>query len=185
LEAAKMSPSKLDQAFRATAVWAGEVANACKGIAKVAGWLLFAGIVAGIAVTSHESLDNSGWILHNHDTPVWIAGDWLVGEYRDCGMLTTTPPTGIVLSQTARAELPRLFCGKNWEGVGVNEFQLAMPDYSAATDAIWGRSDWSSFDSYFHVLPVRYNGRIDRPDSVFDSWRCQRNSESLTCKALD
>jgi hypothetical protein len=82
----------------------------------------------------------------------------MVGEYRDCGMLTKTPPAGIVFSEEARAELPRLFCGKNWDGEGIVEFQLAMPHYSSATDSVWGRTDWSAFDSYFHTLPVRYYG---------------------------
>lgn len=169
--------------------WAGEIIQASSWLWKTAGCLLFVGfalcaVYSGINSVD-DSLDTTGWISHSHDTPVWIAGDWMVGEYRDCGMLTTTPPAGIVLSQTARTELPRLFCGKNWDGQGVIEFQLAMPEYSAATDAVWGRSDWSTFDSYFHVLPVHYNGRIDRPDTVFDSWRCQRDSGSLTCNALN
>ena len=129
--------------------------------------------------------DEQGWIGHNHDTPVWIKGDWIVGEYRNCGMRTTTPPVGIVLSQEAQAELPRLFCGKNWKGEGVSEFEIAMPDPAAATNAIFGQGDWSALDSNFHILPVRYHGRIDRPDAVFVSWRCQRLSESLECKAPD
>jgi hypothetical protein len=100
-------------------------------------------------------------------------------------MLTTTPPAGVVLSQTARAELPRLFCGKNWEREVVAEFEVAMPDPNGATDALRGKGDWTAFDSYFHVLPVLYFGRIERPDSWFVSWCCQRNRDSLTCKALN
>jgi hypothetical protein len=155
-----------------------------RAVAKV---LAYVGllVVAALVYASYEALDDHGWIPHDHDTPVWIQGDWLVGEYRDCGMLTTTPPAGVVLSQTARAELPRLFCGKNWEGEGVDEFENAMPDQTGATDALRGRGDWSPFNSYFHVLPVRFFGRVERPDSWFVSWRCQRKSDSLTCKALN
>ncbi len=148
--------------------------------------LCIVGIFAREAIHGgYEWLDTRGWIEHSHDTPVWISGDWIVGEYRDCGMLTTTPPIGVVLSPMVRAELPRLFCGKKWESVGIEEFQLAMPSYTDATNAIWNGDDWSEFDGNFHVLPVRYFGRIDRPDAVFVSWRCQRQSESLTCKALN
>ena len=100
-------------------------------------------------------------------------------------MRRTTPSAGIVQSQEARAELPRLFCGKNWAAEGVAEFETAMPDPDAAVNAILGKGDWGALDSYFHVLPVHYNGRIDRPDSVFISWRCQRNTASLTCWALN
>jgi hypothetical protein len=128
-------------------------------------------------------LDSIGWIPHDHDTPVWIAGDWIVGEYRDCGMLTTTPPDGIVRSEAVG--LPRMFCGKDWEGQGIAEFEIAMPNTDDVTHVIWGRGDWSTLNSFFHVLPVQYYGRIDRPDYVFISWRCQRKSDSLTCKALN
>ena len=55
-------------------------------IAVVALWVL-----AAVGLAGYASLDESGWIVHNHDTPVWVQGDWLVGEYRDCKMLTTTP----------------------------------------------------------------------------------------------
>lgn len=164
----------------------------------VYGLVFFAKVVAGFGLAAlvgaaiyfsigpaYQSLDQAGWITHNHDTPVWIQGDWMVGEYRDCGMLTTTSPAGTVLSQAVKAELPRLFCGKNWDGEGIAEFFLAMPDYTSATDSVWGRADWKMLDRYFHTLPVSYYGRIDRPDSVFVWWRCQRNESALTCKALN
>lgn len=37
----------------------------------------------------------------------------------------------------------------------------------------------------FHVLPVHYFGRLQRTDKWLDDWRCQRNAQSLTCRALD
>ncbi len=40
-------------------------------------------------------------------------------------------------------------------------------------------------DHDFHVMPVRYFGHIDRTDKLVISWRCQRLSASLECKALD
>jgi hypothetical protein len=43
----------------------------------------------------------------------------------------------------------------------------------------------SELDADFHLMPVRYNGRIDRLDKLVISWRCQRNSDSLTCNALN
>lgn len=180
----------------ASMIWAmGQVQN-CKGLVKKSvEWLVTGGLVIfglwllcylGIwAVGLYKSLDNSGWIAHNHDTPVWIQGDWLVGEYRVCGLRTTAPLVGVAMSQAARAGLPRLLCGKSWENEGVGEFEIAMPDPTGATDALFGKGNWITFDSYFHVLPVRYYGRTDRPESVFVSWRCQRNSASLTCWALN
>jgi hypothetical protein len=158
------------------------------GILKSIGWYwLFCGLGI-LACGLYTALDNSGWIPHNHDTPVWIQGDWMVGEYRTCLMLTTTPVAGTVQTQELKAALPRLLCGheSGSDSAGTfAEFVEAMPDMNSAKNAVWGGGGWSAFDSYFHVLPVRYNGRINRPDKWFISWRCQRNSESLTCKALD
>lgn len=152
------------------------------GLGRMLGILALVWIAAHVANTW---LDSIGWVTHDHDTPVWIHGDWMVGEYRHCGMRTTAPFAGIVQSQEARAELPRLFCGKNWADEGVSEFEIDMPDPDAAVNAILGRGDWRALDNSFHILPVLYHGRIDRPDAEFVSWRCQRLSESLVCNALN
>ena len=32
----------------------------------------------------YRLFDNYGWIEHDQDTPVWIKGEWLAGEYRVC-----------------------------------------------------------------------------------------------------
>ena len=156
-------------------------------IRTATGWgcLIFLCLVGYGIYGGYEWLDGNGWIPHDHDTPVWIHGDWIVGEYRHCGMRTTTPFAGIVQLQEARADLPRLFCGKNWADEGVSEFETAMPDPDAAVNAVLGKGDWGALDKSFHILPVLYHGRIGRPDAVFVSWRCQRLSESLECKALD
>jgi len=197
-----MSSSKLEQAIRAIAVWAGEVANACKGISKTLGWWLLAIVIAGIALrlyTSYEFHQPVG-----HDTPVWIQGDWLVGEYRVCQMRTKMQPT----DPDSQAKLPRLFCAQ--DDIGFVDFQLETG--TSRHDALLSTGDVTAniFDSYFHVLPVRYYGSVntsevkgfvynpdgpdrfkdfiydyDRTDKYVISWRCQRNSESLTCKALD
>ncbi len=135
----------------------------------------------------YKWLDSIGWITHNHDTPVWIQGDWMIGEYRNCDLLTTTPMAGSAMSEQVRAELPRLFCGRN-NAIPLNsvaEFENATQDIPDAVKAVDGDLDWSAFDSYFHVLPVLYCGRIDRPDTWDDFWRCQRLSGSLECKALN
>jgi hypothetical protein len=174
---------------------------------------------AGSAIRSgYEGFVSMGWITPSHDTPVWIQGDWMVGEYRDCGMLTTTPPQGVTLSPQVRAQLPRLFCGEPTESAAdfvrnfVSDPRLGQQlgqlgskgsmdspaefahqflsgsdllSFSNATNALFYGGDWSVFDNKFHVLPVLYHGRIDRSDAVFVSWRCQRMSESLECKALN
>lgn len=202
-----MSPSKLEQPWRATANWASEVAQGGKVALKIVGGVLLFGGVAAVAVVlwnsylSHQPVD--------HDTPVWIQGDWLVGEYRVCQMRTKMQPAG----PDSLAKLPRLFCGQ--DASGIVDFQRAtnpalqdttIPDGDVFTVSV--TSD--ALDSYFHVLPIRYFGTVktsevkgfkydpngpdsykdfiyeyDRTDKWVISWRCQRLSESLTCKALD
>ena len=108
----------------------------------------------------HQSLDEAGWISHQHDTPVWIAGDWMMGEYRECEMRTTES-----ISPESRAEFPVLYCGKT--GTGFEEF-----------------NDSSESNRYFHSLPITYYGRIENRENP-TIWRCQRNTAQLTCKAIN
>lgn len=154
-----------------------------------------AGGVVAVVIAGYDGLNNAGWITHNHDTPVWIQGEWMVGEYRICQLRTTTPLViHGVIPPGEKAELPRLFCGRDSSdrvfGSAV-AFEDAMPDPVVAENVLWRDGDWHIFDSYFHVLPVRYNGRIARPDKLFVSWRCQRQGSSLlssagiTCNAIN
>jgi len=162
-----------------------------RAVAKLFAYAALFFVVALVYTYLPITLDNAGWIPHSHDTPVWIQGDWLVGEYRTCQLMTTTPVAGRVLSQEARAELPRLLCGRTDAdriAGSLDEFENAMLGTGIASNAIVSATDngdWSALDGYFHVLPVRYYGRIERPDKLYVSWRCQRESESLTCKALN
>ena len=170
-----MLPPKLAQPLRATAIWARELAVAGAGIVKAVGWLLIAGFTLVSAVSLYESLDNSGWISHSHDTPVWIQGDWLEGEYRECDMQTTTPAfEGSHYDAADLKTLPRLFCARQANGF------FEWSETKTGTD-----TSWQTISGDFHTLPVCYYGRLERPDKWRISWRCQRNSNSLTCKALN
>ena len=124
-------------------------------------------------------LDESGWISHSHNTPTWIQGDWIVGEYRDCGMRTQMQPA----PSDDLGKLPRMFCSQ--DAIGYVDFQLETTTIRHNSGIAVGSVTDDAFDSYFHVLPVHYYGRIDRQNKWVIDWRCQRKSESLTCKALD
>jgi len=134
--------------------------------------LLLVGIYIGVI--------QGGWIPHRLDTFVWIQGDWQVGEYRSCQLLMPTS---------------RLFCG-SWEGArsrgGLSEFisQVSNDDFPVAFNAAMtssAESEWTSLGKYFHVLRVTFRGRFQRSDRdrVVSPWLCQRNIDSLTCKALN
>lgn len=170
-------------------VWTFESAGATWEAVKVFfKWAVGLAVVGGacsLLVAGYQQLDADGWIAHTHDTPIWIQGNWLVGEYRTCQLVTTTTPMGAIKPS---GELPRLLCGKNVSDKidgSLFEFEEVMPNTSDAIRAVFSKDNWSDFDSYFHVLRVTYYGRIVRPDKVFDSWRCQRNDDSLSCKALN
>lgn len=169
--------------------WTREVWNGAKIIFQWAVGLCVVGGIVVLAVNGYQSLDNSGWITHDHDTPVWIQGDWLVGEYRDCQMRTKTVAGGDKALDYLN-KLPRLFCGK--DANGLFDFQRTNgavpppPDQAPPEGAMYLYTvTGDELEQDFHIMPVRYDGRIDRTDKWVISWRCQRLSESLTCKALD
>lgn len=97
-------------------------------------------------------LDKTGWISHDHNTPVWIQGNGIIGEYRTCQMRTAEPlarKSLLHLSQESLAKLPRLFCGTGTEGL--IDFEIAK-----STDSNDGlaaeNDDWAEVsDKYFHV----------------------------------
>lgn len=156
------------------------------------GWVIVAALCVGVIFVTDRIVDYLQG-RHDHDTPVWIQGDWLVGEYRDCQMRTkTVPENDKNIDYPAR--LPRLFCGEDRNGVfdfqresGLLSLLLppadAKPPQEGAMYFVTVTSD--ELDHDFHVMPVRYYGRIDRTDKWVISWRCQRLSESLECKARD
>lgn len=157
-----------------------------KGIIFICRMLGVLVLVWFLAHAANTWLDSIGWVTHDHDTPVWIHGDWMVGEYRDCVMHTA----GFVgLKPEVRAELPRLLCGDHGsagsEPEFLDEFHYDDPNTLAAMDAVLYGGDWREFDSMFHVLPVSYHGRIDRQEVPTIEWRCQRLSASLECKAVN
>jgi hypothetical protein len=49
-----------------------------------------AAVIFGIPIclASYQAVDDSGWILHRQDTPVFINGEWLDSEIRYCDMYT-------------------------------------------------------------------------------------------------
>jgi len=150
---------------------------------------VFGGIaVIGLLFGLYGWLDDGGRISHSNETPVWIQGDWLVGEYRDCQMRTKTdPPQRKDIDSLDK--LPRLFCGEDANGLFdfQREIEPSLHDVQTPPEGsmyfIGVTAD--DLDRDFHVLPVRYFGRIDRTDKWVISWRCQRLSESLECRALD
>jgi hypothetical protein len=138
--------------------------------------IVFGGIaVIGLLVNLYGWLNNAGWISHSHDTPVWIQGEWLAGEYRECDMQTSTPAfEGSHYDAEDLKTLPRLFCGRAANGF------FEWSETKTGTDV-----SWQTISGDFHTLPVSYFGRLERPDKWRIPWRCQRNSNSLTCKALN
>jgi hypothetical protein len=161
--------------------WAREcMRDAWKVTKALLKWAVGLAIAWSLAVAGYQIADREGRVMHNHNTPVWVQGDWMIGEYRDCDM-----PLGVA----------RLFCGKsraNGSGLAAFPEVVSNEDLWAAVGAAYNRdaqADWSVLDRYFKVLPVRFYGRLqrperDRPKEVL-SWRCQRNTKRLTCEPLD
>ena len=149
--------------------WIYEIAESMIPLLK-----LFVFVVVGVFVVvcvgrGYEYLNDLGWIPHNHDTPIWIKGEWMQGEFRKCQM-----PLPFSITSSAETKFqgspPLLFC--NAEGDGIQEYLRDYLPYGKGSGA-------------FHNLPVLYHGRIDRLELRPISWKCQRGSESLTCWALN
>ena len=109
---------------------------------------------------------------------MWIQGDWLADEYRICEM-----PGNLW------GDLPdsaHLLCGSG-DAQAVNGVWSAEFRYSlSAEEAIQLQNGhWDGLEHHFHVLPVHYWGRIDRPDRTGFSWRCQKKDKGLFCKAIN
>ncbi len=123
------------------------------------------------------AVDDSGWVEHSRDTPVWISGEWMTGEYRVCKMPLMPRKT---LPSSAH-----LLCGVNYaadEESWPVDFINSISEHGF--NGLMG-SKWDAVEQYFHVLPVKFWGRIDRGDRTSFSWRCQRKQSEIECKALN
>lgn len=161
--------------------WAREcVKDAWKEAKTPFKWALGLALAWSLADAGYRLADRKDRVTHNQNTPVWVQGDWTVGEYRNCDM-----PLGST----------RLFCGKSpVDGSGVAAFPESVSDgdLPAAVVAAYNRetqTDWSALDRYFNFLPVSFYGRLQRAErnqlmATF-SWRCQRTTKRLTCEPLD
>lgn len=128
--------------------------------------------------SAKRTLDNSGWIEHSHDTPIWIGGEWLTGEYRICEMpgylWGRLPDSAHLLCSSGD---PRAI-----EGIWPAEFRTSLSTEESNQVA---SGSWEGLERHFHILPVKYWGRIDRRDRTGFSWRCQKEASGLECKALN
>ncbi len=148
------------------------------GFVFITVWVTTVFWVPRIYNSTKRTLDNSGWIVHSHDTPIWIGGEWLTGEYRICEM------PGYLWG--GLPESAHLLCSSGdpraVEGVWPAEFRESLSSDEAY------RIDmglWYGLERHFHILPVKYWGRIDRTDRTGFSWRCQKQASGLECKALN
>lgn len=158
-----------------------EVVGRILAVVAIVIWVVACGFEKEIYNAAKGSLDDSGWIEHSHDTPIWIGGDWMVGEYRVCQMpvmWNLTLPHSI-----------HLICGQDFKP---DLEQPWPPDFqnSISSHDLYELIDghWDAVDHVFHVLPVKYWGRIDRKrteDQVTFAWRCQREANELECKAIN
>jgi len=127
---------------------------------------------------TYRVLDDYGWIEHDHDTPVWIKGEWLAGEYRVCQMPLVPwqplPDSAHLLCAQRHIEMD--------EDAWPPDFIDSISEIEFV-ELVAGK--WSPLEHHFHILPVNYWGRINRSDRTMFSWRCQRTTNGLECKALN
>jgi len=159
----------------AIGLWFAEILLAATPLLKIGGAVVGLGFCVSVAFSLYSELDKAGWISRDHDTPTWIEGDWMVGEYRDCDLLTTTPVVvGSNYSKDELLHLPRLYCGRTEGGF-----------FKYAGEFQGTNVSWKAVGKSFHTFSVKYWGRLERPTRWKDAWRCKRLGESIECKALN
>jgi hypothetical protein len=108
----------------------------------------------------YRSLNESGWIPYRRDTVVWMSGDWMAGEYRDCNAEPNTQGSVYMLS-----------CVRDTDpSVTYHMFPVTY----------WGKKVRP--DIYAKYKKVVMTGH---PERWKWDWNCQRKQESFTCKALN
>jgi hypothetical protein len=142
-------------------------------VAFLAPWLTMSIWVPAVK----NCLDDAGWIPHSIDTPTWMGGDWLTGEYRSCDM-----PGGLWGRLPTNAHLLCSSDGRAREGLFPAQFHDSIsPEEENSLEG----GSWHGLGGHFHVLPVKYWGRIDRKDKLIFIWRCQRQASGLECGAIN
>lgn len=111
-EVNNQQPSKYSKWIIAAVNWITAVVNAIIRVVW-AGLLCFVGlcVVFGGIYWLHNSWPS------NHDTPVWINGDWMIGEYRICEMRNKINLSSGSNNLSAPNKLPLLFCGEGTNGL--------------------------------------------------------------------
>jgi hypothetical protein len=114
------------------------------------------GILAVIGLIGFGMLNDSSMIPHRANAYLYFAGDWLIGESKEC-----------------RQGLPliHLFCGK-----------ISDEEMSALFNA--NTKQWDDWDdSRFHNVPVLFWGdpTVNDPNRSFLTWRCERRDSDFKC----
>lgn len=119
---------------------------------KVIGVLVVIGFTISIAVAIYQSLDSAGYIEHSSTMSVYINGNWMVGEFRNCTM--------------------DQYDSWNHKWISADERNINCTTAGYQTQSS-------------HDFPIHFNGKIDRTDKTYIDWKCQRNSASISCDAVD
>jgi hypothetical protein len=138
----RFQDGRVTRGFADFGCWVGECATSFLRLTKTfLGWAVAIAILWGLTIGTYRIANDAGWIMHDHDTPVWMDGNWLVGEFRYCQMLTTTPRFGGTMPAGIRPDLPRMFCGTHGAGGVVIGHQKAdkydqLPVYSSLISSV-------------------------------------------------
>ena len=124
------------------------------------GCLFLLGLVGWGGYAAYNAIQDSGWASHTQAVDVYMKGDWLVGENRECQGLQNIPMKGEQTTGIIALYCPLDFYSDTPHNISIKFFgKTVRPELS--------------------IAPYTTN-----PQPHFQ-WRCSRSSEGFTCRALN
>jgi hypothetical protein len=117
--------------------------------------ILFLVFCSSVVVLIRDN-DLSGWISHTKNIDIYMSGDWLVGENRNCRGVQNR-------SDGSRPFIASIYCPEDVETKISHNVPVRF----------WGRV--SRPDATL----------TDEVTGIKDTWQCIRESDSFVCKAIN
>lgn len=132
--------------------WSQTAKGLFKGIWKIVAWVGGFIVIAAVALSGYQWLEENGTITHDQTIDVYMSSNWMVGENRTCSLNLQVDANG-----KPTRKLDNLQCPVGFEKVEPHNLTVTFKGV---------------------IDPVDINGN-QRP--VADQWKCTRGSDRFSC----
>ena len=122
-------------------------------VLKILGLICVAFLVIMFSLIGYDALDTNGSLPHRQTVDIYMSGDWLVGENRNCSLTEEIAENGQPSGRVAG-----LFCQSGETQTEPHNIKVTF----------WGRINPYGTDG--HIVKVR------------GEWVCTRDSDGFTCR---